>query len=510
MPSHRPGTYRGYRAAGIRLREERSADLPLRRVDRFDAIVDAVHAFDKAHVVMLCETSIVDHETAQAIFRGIRHMEEVGMRRARLDAHGGEHSLEYFVTREYGEDVGGWINTARSSGDLAEVSRRLAIRDRIIASAECLVALRRTAVALAGRHADVVFPAQTFLQYAQPTSLGHWFDMWAEVFARQTQRLLALHARVNESPAGAGILSGSDFSVDRFRVAELLGFDRPMVNTFDAIMSHDVTLESQSVLAMVWNDLARLSDDVEQWLASDTGFISVPDRFCDTSSVMPQKRNPMLPQKIKSQAAKALGMLSSGYLAERGASGQTMLERNEPEVLMWELFDALPRMVHDLTQLLEALIPQRERMLQAASGWSTASELASLIVRKTGLSWRTAHQIIGITVRLAEDRHIEAGGVTSQLIDEAALEYVGHALNLSMSDVVDALDPVSFVRRRTLFGGAAAPALAAAIRIQSDAIEADEANIAMRSQQAEDASQSLEDVIDAILKGECGQTRGGR
>ncbi len=498
-------SYRGYRVAGIRLTEELLEDLEFHRTERFDVTLDAIHAFDKAHIVMLIEGNVIDRLVGRTLLRAVRRMEQIGVKRARLESQGGEHSLEYFVTREHGECVGGWINLARSSGDLGEVSRRLALRDHIITALDALTRLRHNVIELSSRHEVVVFPAQTFLQHAQPTSLGHWFGMWAEVFARQTTRLLALYSRVNESPAGAGILTGSDFPVDRDRTSVLLGFDRVLMNTYDAIMSHDVTLEAQSVVAMVWNDLARLSDDLEQWLASDTRFISVPDRFCDTSSVMPQKRNPALPQQIKSQAAKALGMLSSGYLAERGASGQPMLERYEPETQMWELFDALPKLTRDLSQLLLAVEPRRERMLDAAiSGWSTASDLASLIVRRTGLSWRAAHQIVGITVRMAEERAVDVPDVTTDLIDEAAVAYLDRRLDLSQDDVYDALDPISSVRRRTILGGAAPSAQQAVRPAQRDALQTDAAIIAARKAAVADASRSLEAAIDAILQGHGG------
>lgn len=496
-----PESYRGYRTAGIRLREEPLPALDYHRTEHFNFTLDAVHAFDKAHVVMLIEGGFLDRSVGRTILQAVRRMEHIGVQRAREQAQGGEHSLEYYVTREHGEAVGGWINLARSSGDLGEVSRRISMRNYVVATLAALADFRGLTIELSERHQDVVYPAQTFLQHAQPTSLGHWFGMWAEVFARHTERLFQLYARLNESPAGAGILTGSDFPVDRDRTSALLGFDRPLRNTHDAIMSHDVSLETQSILAMIWNDLARLSDDLEHWLATDTRFISVPDRFCDTSSVMPQKRNPMLPQHIKRQAAKALGMLSSGYLSERGASGQAMLERFEPETQMWELFDVLPQIAGALSELLAALEPQHDRMLEAAiTGWSTASDLASLIVRQSDLSWRTAHQIVGITVRLAEDRGIQVRDVTAELVDEAAVAYLDRRVDLTQVQVDDALNPTQSVSRRSVYG-ATAPSAQEAIRpVQGDILQADLAKIATMQQTLTAASASLESAIDQILR----------
>ncbi len=497
QPHH---TYSGYRRAGVRLREPLRTDLDSHRTERFGATLPAIHAFDKAHVVMLVESGLVDRPAGRRILAAVRRMEQAGVEETRMLAQGGEHSLEQFVTREDGEDVGGWMNLARSSGDLAEVSRRLTLRTRIRPALAALLELRETAIALAETHVDVVFPGQTFLQYAQPTSLGHWFGMWVEVFDRHTERLWELHARANSSPAGAAIFTGSDFPIDRERTADLLGFDTTLANTFDAIMSHDVMLEAQSVIAAIWNDLARLGDDLEQWMASDVRFVDVPDSFCGTSSVMPQKRNPMLPQRLKAQSAKALGMLTAGYLAERGSSGQTMLERYEPEAQLWELFDNLPPLVHGLTLLLDALEVDQERMLDAAwSSWSTASDLAGMIVRRTSISWRTAHQIVGILVRMTEDRGIHPRDVTTQLVDEAALAYWERPLNLSAEDVREGLDPVASVARRTLTGGAAPAAQASVRPAQAARIEEHRERLDALDRRLADADQRLEDAIDAIL-----------
>ncbi|MBT2475811.1 argininosuccinate lyase [Microbacterium sp. ISL-103] len=500
MLQQKAGTYRGFRTAGIRFTEDLLEDLEYHRTEKFSATLPGVHAFDKAHIVMLTEEGLIPAHAGSEILRLVRSMEKQGMEAVRLDAQGGEHSLEYFVIRELGEDIGGWINLGRSSGDLGEVARRFALRDRILVAWHALNTFRAALIGLSERHVDVVFPAQTFLQYAQPTSFGHWFGMWVEVLTRHTDRLASLHARVNESPAGAGILTGSDLPLDRHRTAALLGFDRPLANTFDAVLSHDINLESQSTLAAIWNDLARLGDDLEQWLASDTKFVDVPDRFCDTSSVMPQKRNPMLPQFMKAQATKALAMLTSGFLAERGATGQPMLERNEPETLLWELFDALPGVTRDLTRLLEELTPNIARMREASiAGWANASDLTSLVVRRGGLSWRAAHQIVGITVRLTEERQISPDEVTSELLDEAAEAYLGRRLSLSEDDIRTALEPAESVAQRTVYGGAAPSAQEEIRDEQRRRLDTHEWALEEARGQLVTAAAILEEAIDGIL-----------
>jgi argininosuccinate lyase len=492
--------YRGYRTAGIRLDEELLDELQFHRTEKFAVALDSIHAFDKAHVVMLIGQNLISGNDGRSILGQIRRMEAMGVAETRLLAQGGEHSCEQYLIQTLGEKIGGQINLGRSTGDLGEVSRRIMLRGKIIAAVEALNNLRKQLIELSARHVDVVLPAQTFLQHAQPTSLGHWIGMWATALGRNVKRLLSLYSRVNQSPAGAGILTGSDFPLDRHRTARFLGFDQTMSNTFDAIMSHDVSIEALSVVGIAWMDLARLADDLELWLSSDVRFIDVPDRFCDTSSVMAQKRNPSLPQQVKAQAAKAIGAVTMGFVAERGASGQPMLERLESERLLWELFDDLTPLGRNLGLMLDAMQPDVGRMRSAAlDGWSTASDLTGLIVRKAGLSWRTAHQITGIVVRLSTKRGVSPGNLTPEIVNEAAQLYFGQSLILTRAEILDALDPACSVERRSGYGGPARIAQETAMEELCVELSHDLKVLEQHKEQLKDAARLLEDAIDDIL-----------
>lgn len=449
--------YRGFRTAGIRMTEELMDGLEFHRTEELYDTLEAIHQFDKAHVVMLTEQGLIPRDDGAAILREIRAMESSGAEEARMDAQGGKHSGEQHLIRRLGEDVGGRINLARSSGDLGQVGRHFTIRDHVVKVAVAVCAFRETLIDLAERHSDVVMPGYTFLQHAQPTTLGHWFSMWASVMERTSGRLAEMYGRVNVSPAGAAILSGSDFEVDRSRVAEFLGFDRPAANTMDAVFSHDVSLEACTTIATAWNDLARLADDLELWFSAEFAFIDVPDRYCGTSSIMPQKRNPSLPQNVKAVAAKAIGNVTTGFASERGPTGQAMFERYETQRILWETMGALPELLHDVSLMLKDLTADRQRLLDAAGRhWGTATDLAGALVRKTGISWRSAHQVTAIVVRLGHERGITPREVRADLVDEAASEYFGRKAGLTDEEIATALDPAAFVARRTLCGGPAA------------------------------------------------------
>ncbi len=491
--------YQGYRTAGIRMREDLLPSLQFHRTDKLFDTIAAIHAFDKAHTVMLVEQGIIPAEAGAAILSSLRHIEgDDG--KARLEANGGKHSGEQYLIRTLGEDVGGWINTARSSGDLGQVGRYLTIRNHLLNIMPEILGFRGILIELAPRFDEVVYPGQTYLQHGQPTTIGHWLSMWASVFERDYARFTELYQRANRSPAGAGILTGSDFDVDRDRVAELLGFPEPIPHTMDAILSQDVLLETVSVMALFWADLARLADDLDLWLSTEYQYVDFPDRFCDTSSIMPQKRNPSVPQQIKSQMAKAIGNVTTGYVGERGSSGENMNARYETERILWESFGAVRALLHDVGLMLKAMEPQTDRLLAGAGEhWACATDLAGLIVKRCQLPWRTAHQIVAITVRLAEERGQHPDDVDATLVDEAAQLYFSQDLTLATEEIREALDPAAGVARRTLVGGPSARAHAPTVNSLRQRLSDDETELAPRLRQAERGAHVLEAAIDRII-----------
>lgn len=463
MKSHPfDSTYRGYRNAGVRLSEEAWADRQYSPRSVRRAPISCILQFDKAHLVMLTESGVISTQNGVSMLRAIRDVisTEVGL----ADWDGGMHWTETKLIQSLGEDVGGWINVGRSTGDISEVARRLHTRRLVLDNIASLNQLRGVLLTLSMSFVDTVVPGQTFLQHAQPTTLAHWICMWDSMLGRDVHRYVDLLQRLNESPAGAGILSTTDFRIDRSRVSDLLGFDRPIANSMDAIMSHDVALEAASAMTISALDLSRIADDLELWMSSEYRYIDFPDRFCATSSIMPQKRNPNLPQQIKAQCARAIGAMSIAIAAERGATGQPMLERFESDTIVWELLEDLSALMGDLSTMLPTMTVDSRRMKDSSERhWSSASDLASLIVAESALSWRSAHQITGIVVRICYERGIAPSALTTEIVDEAAGMYGAAPLSLSPSAVRSALDSAAAVSRRTIIGGPASGEVSRAI-----------------------------------------------
>ncbi|WP_026877169.1 argininosuccinate lyase [Jiangella gansuensis] len=502
MPLQQPhATYRGYRTAGIRLSEELDASAVVPGISDPASFLAAAHRFDKAHVVMLTERELIPRSAGAAILNELRRLEKHDIVEQRARVGGERHSGEQYLIRALGEDVGGHINLARSSGDLGAVSRRIVHRDHLLDLVGELNALRGALHEQATAHVETVMPGYTHGQVAQATTFGHWLAMWANVFARDCERALALYRRLNLSPAGAGMLTGSDIPVDRERTAHLLGFDGPIPHTMDAILSHDTDcLETAAVLGIATANLGRLGDDLQLWFSSEFGFVDVPDRFCGTSSIMPQKRNPDFPEATKSIAVLAVSGLTSAFLAEKGPTGLSFRERRVTDDTLDRVFTlAIAQLAATTTVLRDVTVDANRTLAAATGGWAQATDLAAAVSRHSALPWRSAHQIVGILVRLCGERGLLPQDVTPQLVDEAAVAYLGRPVELPEMILRDALDPRQGVERRTLLGGPSPHALRAALASLQHSLDRDRAEVTAVRNRLEGAAADLEQAIDDIL-----------
>lgn len=494
--------YRGFRAPGIRLREEMLPQLAQLTAGRSRLMLHALHAFDKAQAVMLVEEGLLAREHGLAILRALRQMEKDGVEEVRTRTGGGLHSGEQYLIRALGEEVGGRLHLGRSSGDLSAVGINTLQRERVLRILEGVNRLRRVLIGLSRQHTDTILPGYSFGQHAQPMTVAHLWLSWAANLARDFDRLHGVYRRVNTSPAGAAIMVGSDFPLNRTRTAELLGFDAIHENMADAILelNADDSLDVPMAVAILYHTMAKWADDLILWSTSEFAFVDIPDRFCNTSSIMMQKKNVIGPAEVKGASAEALGCVVTSYHALKGPTGLPITERHYALEMLWRVCDECARDLDWFCELLPALGIRRDHMReQAWRHWGTATDVAGALVRERGLPWRTAHQIVGVLVRLCEDRGIGPEGVTPALLDEAAVAYHGAPAGLDAAQIRQALDPGRFIAARTMRGG---PAPAESLRqaeLFERGLQADEAAVAAINERLGAAGRRLEAAVDAIL-----------
>lgn len=462
-----------------------------------------IHSYDMAHVLMLGERGILPAETALELLAGLREMQALGMVACRRDAGGGNHAAENWLTERKGAAVGGAIGLARSSGDLSAISFRMYARHTLLELRKGLLGLREALVDFASRHVDHVLPGNTHGQHAQPITFALWAMMYNDALARDCARLGETISRANRSPAGAGIMSGTEFPIDRSRIATLLGFDSVLTNTLDAALSHDLEMEFASSLNMLCYTLSRMAEDLFLWNTTEYDLIKLPDWFIGVSSMMPQKRNPDGLQDLRNLSTQAQSTLTMVMGTERGPTGFPIIERRNSDRQLRDLAHAVGERLAILPDLLQDMVINAPRAENHANlYWASVTDLAGALVRQNRIDWRTAHGLVAGFVQdcIAQDRppyEMSADDFNAYASRTGALK-----ITLDEAVFTRALDARAFVSRRETFGGPGPEAMDHAIS-QATSSQAQERS-ALRSLEAKfaEAEEQLLSTIDTALKGQ--------
>ena len=412
-------------------------------------------ANSRAHVRMLARVGVLAEEEAARILEGLDQIEreiEEGRFPWRPEYEDVHMNIEARLAELVGE-VGKKLHTARSRNDQVATDLRLWLKGALFELVQAVRELRRVLVAEAERHleAGTVLPGYTHLQRAQPILLAHWFLAYYWMLTRDQGRLEDARARLDESPLGAAALAGTSFPVDRFFTAHALGFARPMPNSLDAVASRDFALEALAALAILQATLSRLAEELILYSSFEFGFVELPDAFATGSSIMPQKKNPDIPELIRSKAGRVLGDLVTLFTVVKGlplAYNKDLQEDKEP---LFDAFDQALPSVRLLARMLPALKWNPEVMARAAkSGYALATDLADYLAKK-GLPFREAHRVVGRVVQklTREGRELE----------DLSLEELKGFSPLFEEDALSLLRLEEAIHARTSYGGTAPEAV---------------------------------------------------
>ncbi|MXY90070.1 MAG: argininosuccinate lyase [Gammaproteobacteria bacterium] len=402
-----------------------------------------------AHATMLAEAGVLTEEEARQIvggLEGIRADIEQGRFAWSVELEDVHMNIEAALTERIGK-VGKKLHTGRSRNDQVATDLRLYVRDEIDAIRGLLGKLQSALIDLAEREAETVMPGFTHLQTAQPVTFGHHMLAWYEMLERDDARLADCRKRVNVSPLGAAALAGTSFPIDRARTAELLGFDAPAGNSLDAVSDRDFAIELAAAGSLLMTHLSRMSEEIVLWTSAQFGFIKLPDRFCTGSSIMPQKKNPDVPELVRGKAGRVQGHLQTLLSLMKSQPLAYNRDNQEDKEPVFDLIDTLKDCLFAYGELVPAIECRREVMREAAGkDCATATDLADYLVRK-GLPFRDAHGATGKTVAyaLAQGRELH----------ELTLEELSGFSGLIEADVHDVLTVEGSVAARDHFGGTA-------------------------------------------------------
>jgi argininosuccinate lyase len=438
-----------------------------------------------AHGLMLARQDIVPAAAMRPIIGAVLELRERGPGSLAIDDTA-EDLYSYFerhLIARLGADIGGRLHTGRSRNDLHTTSWRMALRERVLAVLDGVAAMRRASLALAVAHAETVMPGYTHSQHAQPITLGYYLLTVAALLERDQRRLLAALETTDQCPLGAGALTTTGFPIDRRFTAERLGFAGVLEIAYDGVSCRDDVHETAAALAILATNLSRLAFDLQAWNTAEYGFIELDDGYSAVSSMMPQKKNPNSLEHAKAAA----GMVTGALMAVLSCSKNTSLADvsdgvsavNEP------VLDAAGRcraLLPLLTQVMNTMAVRPAAMRRAAEiGFGSATELSDLLVREAGLSFRTAHNIVGHVVRGALAAGKTAIEITAADIDQASVGLLGRTLAIAPARIAEALDPVLNVRARTVLGGPAPDNVRAMARDHAARLDRDVARVAMIS-----------------------------
>ena len=402
-----------------------------------------------AHARMLARQAVITAQDLTDIERGMGEIEaeiRAGRFDWRVDLEDVHMNIESRLIASIG-DAGKRLHTGRSRNDQVATDIRLWLRGEIDGLIALLRAMQLAMVGLAEKHADTIMPGFTHLQVAQPVTFGHHVMAYVEMLSRDETRMVDCRKRLNRSPLGAAALAGTSYPIDRESVAAELGFDGVCENSLDAVSDRDFAIEFVSAAALVMTHLSRFSEELIIWMSQSVGFINLPDRFCYSSSIMPQKKNPDVPELIRGKTGRVNGHLVALLTLMKGQPLAYNKDNQEDKEPLFDTVDTVRDSLTIMTDLASAIEVRPERMAAAVKrGFATATDLADYLVRK-GLAFRDAHEVVALAVRDAEK--------SGQDLAELPLAVLRGYSHLVGKDVYTVLSPEGSVASRNHIGGTA-------------------------------------------------------
>ncbi|MDO1510290.1 MULTISPECIES: argininosuccinate lyase [unclassified Neisseria] len=400
-----------------------------------------------AHAQMLQQAGVLSAEDLNAINRG---MEEIiteinnGKMQWSLNLEDVHMNIERRLTDKIG-DAGKRLHTGRSRNDQVATDIRLWLRDEITQIQLLIQSLQSSLLDLAEQNADVVMPGFTHLQVAQPVSFGHHMLAYVEMLGRDYERMADCRKRVNRMPLGAAALAGTTYPVRREITAELLGFEQICQNSLDAVSDRDFAIEFTAAASLVMVHLSRLSEELILWMSPRFGFIDIADRFCTGSSIMPQKKNPDVPELVRGKAGRVIGHLTGLIMLMKSQPLAYNKDNQEDKEPLFDTVDTLVDTLRIYADMMRGVTVKPENMRAAVmQGFATATDLADYLVKK-GMPFRDSHEVVAQAVRYADEQGVD--------LSELPLEVLQGFSDLIEADVYDVLTPEGSLNARNHLGG---------------------------------------------------------
>ena len=402
-----------------------------------------------AHATMLAKVGVLSEEEKQQIFAGleaIRSDIESGDFQWSVELEDVHMNIENALTQRIGI-TGKKLHTGRSRNDQVATDIRLYVRSAIDTITQEITRLQKGLLSVAEREADTIMPGFTHLQTAQPVTFGHHLMAWFEMLSRDYDRFMDCRKRTNQSPLGAAALAGTTYPIDRHYTAELLGFDKPTANSLDSVSDRDFAIELCACASVLLTHLSRASEELILWTSAQFDFIDLPDRFCTGSSIMPQKKNPDVPELVRGKTGRINGHLVSLLTLMKSQPLAYNKDNQEDKEPLFDTIDTVIDCLRAFADMIPAIVAKKENMYEAAKrGFSTATDLADYLVRK-GIAFRDSHEIVGQSVAYGLEQNKD--------LSDMSLNELQQFSDVIAEDVFEVLTLEGSVAARKHIGGTA-------------------------------------------------------
>ena len=402
-----------------------------------------------AHAEMLKRVGVLSEQDLAAIQQGMAEIIEdikSGSLEWSLDLEDVHMNIERRLTDKIG-DAGKRLHTGRSRNDQVATDIRLWLRDEITVIQDLIKGLQASLLDLAEQNVDVVMPGFTHLQVAQPVSFGHHMLAYVEMLGRDFERMVDCRKRVNRMPLGAAALAGTTYPIDRSITAELLGFEQICQNSLDAVSDRDFAIEFTAAASLVMVHLSRLSEELILWMSPRVGFIDIADRFCTGSSIMPQKKNPDVPELVRGKTGRVVGHLMGMIVLMKSQPLAYNKDNQEDKEPLFDTVDTLVATLRIYADMMRGVTVKADNMRAAVmQGFAMATDLADYLVKK-GMPFRDSHEVVARAVRFADDKGVD--------LSELAFVDLAQLSDLIAEDVFEHLTPEGALNARDHIGGTA-------------------------------------------------------
>ncbi len=451
---------------GRRLRKQSDDVTAFTSSMAFDGqIAAAAIKVNMAHMVSLVEEGEVDAKVGGKCLGFLAHASpSITPGTLAEDYH---QFLEQQAVDSVGIETAGYLNLGKSRNDQVATAIRMRMRERTAELLSAIAGLQRTLLNVATKHGNTMVPGYTHVQRAQPITLGHHYLAYFDAFQRDAERLRQLYARVNVSPMGSAALAGTSVEVDRERVGELLGFDSITGNAMDSVASRDLASEALACAAITMVDVSRVSEEFVLWSSKEFGFVEISDAYATSSSIMPQKKNPVVAEVARSKFGSVLGALVAALSISKSLPFSYNMDLQEITVHLWRGFDDTVSSV----KMIDGMLGTSRFNVEAISDsmrndFSTATALANYLVEKHGVSFRQAHAIVGELVRASIAEQVPLEVATAKHIRPVSAK-LAKRIEMDERTARAILDPASFLASIRTKGGSNPKFIPAEVRTRS-------------------------------------------